>query len=1527
MRKRHGMAGLCAVLTVLLTVGEAVSPGIVLAESMAEFSAELQADESSFGEVFSDLTGEFLEEENEAEEERENRITSIGEGEETDGNDSFPEEAGSENREGNSSEEERIEGTDGASETETVFEKETVSETGGMPEAENPAGEEESLLPVDRVTAEDLQGILGEGVHEDVEAGIDAVEEILKLYPRDDGLLQLAAEVSGKTDETAADAAEAVWNGEQISETTEAALEHAGITAETESTAEPALCLARRAADLFIREVHAAEDRQGGKSIAFVPAADPNEGMVRLSSFALIRVKDGAGDWDPVSAYQQEGSGFDWKGNDSANDNGVVRTNDDVTYVFAYSTALTERYIYNTISGTRLYVAYRLPVSREEAEFHTEAMPWLKGEGEDGKPVILTEEDGSQLLIGYRELPDKLEGEERYDVPGAGTLNCVVSVKYMKCREKLKPSFYAWIEETGDHTVLSQHAVSCDTGKLSPEVQITCGAYVGISFEKSLHPTFTGYEDGGRIKIVDYRLTAGKPNGSVKGADRIDNSVPLKAGIKVSAEADTGYETGVEILDYATCAMKKYPQNKENHELACFFSGDSYMQANGSAVKNAASEEVLASCGVISEAGTEEGSAYFCVSGFTNTLPGSVLSEGSIVVRQKELQYGPSIVHYRMTVTGECVRAAGASGEEEFSQAFQDQEGKICYPKLTVENTIDPPGNWDAHLMLTPGKTWSRTAALITDGEFSTSGVTGYGTEFGIFINQHYTPRTEKSPAEVSKEWFVLWDNNKIELAVDEENLRKSATNDSPAGLGGDRPIYNNTGGSAVNHSGGILTSRLLYITKADGSTWGSDGEMLGADLRSFDTLRFWPDYAEAVSGGKKICGVLCEEWDIVQDEGMAAYDALALHMKTVDREENIGTSAMICYAMTTYSSNIKKTSTYGAAGSGTGEITPEKEYRDHTVKKWNMQTPRTYKKTERTSTGDVAAESLTAHNTVHEGNTLYIAGYQLMIRDTVGEDLEAVTYDLSEITDLTFRLSAGFQAGSLAEGVSAVIYSPDPAAEDGSGPAEWKEIRAVRPDGTEVVLQEETEYGLSDFIPGAPGSFVIRRGELSAVYSGKNISGDYLNGKIFRIMSADGSGSVLAKADGTDSGKDAAVCGTSDDKTLWRFKKMQGNVYRILNAKTGEALCVSGAEPKEYDKVEVKKISEENRSSYWLAAEQEDGRYEIRPVLSEQLKLTVSASGSGLVLLGTEGADWIPESSGEDAKGTEIRFSGLSSSYEFPVFLKKYSLDKSAVTEDITLTDTAVISGDGMTVAQSASNLHLASASAGFVETNSNVIRMEVDRAEIEDGSRLTYTIHYTNQYDHDHKLALSDILPSADEYEENDTGVIVRETDLAAHFEENRDRYESEEAYEKAKKEWAEKLLTVLRPGAEIRYVEDSLQVQTSMDSETEAFLSGDALHVSGILKSGETVTVSYRVDVQGADSGNVIRNSCVQKDEFGDVYSNRVETVVTGITAERGPVVSLTAGGSGNGKLYRGAAAVLLSVLLAGLADACRKRRQNG
>ena len=1425
-----------------------------------------------------------------------------------------------------------------------------LQESAAESAAAQPAGSEsgaaeavtgESLVPADRVTEDDLRLLLRSTEAEEWEdTEIDAVSELLALYPEDTGILQMAAENSGKTEEAAADAALAVSAGAALDEVTGEALENAGITgaegaAVTERAAvtESAVCaaeplLAGNVAELFSVTVHA-DDRISGRALEFVPSDSPEEAMASVSSLALIRKKDGSGDWDREGTYEPEGDGFDWSGSDSSDHNGVVRTNDDVTYLMAYSTSLADRYMYNTIRGTRLYVSYTLPLSEEEAVFNTDAMPWMKGDGPDGKPV-LTVGDGVQTLTGYRDLPDREDPDGNYDVPGAGTVNCVIHVKAMKSRQAFEPSFRAWIARASSNEEAPADAVVCDTSRVTAEVRATCGAYVAVKFRKpasnelSCYLTWKSYrsqyadgsfrEKNGRLKQFPFVITAGKPNGSLKGADRIDRTRRIRVFMTCEASSPEGAATDAGVTDLVTRSMLG-----DDGRPACFRSGDNYACPNGDSVR--AVEPYSDVSGRITDAGVSDGQFWFDIEGFGNEEPGSVLSAGWILVNQEQAQTSRAREHYAVTLTAEKVFACSASGdgkEEVFSQSYTDGSGAERRPSCTIESEVDSSGGWDAHLLLTDR--WNSNSEVITGGRMSTAGVTGYGGSFGAMASQWHSVNSAAA-SEQSKEWFILWDNTKLELAEqDGSGFREQQCALIEANGGGEAPV------------------RYVYITKADGSVWQSREEMLNADLRSFRDLRFWPDYASAASHGA-ICGVLCECWDFRQEIGTKRdYDFFSAHLKTREDPSVIGTAAMITFSIATYTTNIKKTSSFADASDGMGSIPDLKE--NPPVRLWNMSLPRTYSPTEWDSSGAVIPSSIVPHNSVHEGNTVYISGYGLKIEDRLEDGLEAETFDLSEKDRIGFRIEAAFTNTIPVSGAGAVIYSPDPVTDEGTSPVLDQSISILSDDGSKIPAVEGTVYEMSRFLPGAPGTFVMTRGSLSEIYNGRELTGDPLDGKSVLIVPADDPSLALTPAEGGTADKTQVVLEKKAGESgsglqRWKLTRVQDGTYNLKNESAGRSLHVESGKAESGAAADIISAGSEDQSVQWTARKNSDGSWNLFYMKSgSELMLKRDGAppspGEKAVLApaSEEGSGrWMLVSTGDsEPHGTVISFEGLSSEYPFPVFLKEYTLDKTAVTSDTTLTDTAMIAGDGLAAVQSKANLHLGASSASFTETSSDVLKMTADRETLRNGEELEYTIRYTNQYDREHHYRLTDLLPSPDEFAETSEGVRLQvPEDMAGGFAGKREDYPSDEAFAEAQRTYAEELLTHLAGGS-ASYKEGTLRADTNLGSPVQTGFANSTVSAEGSLKPGETLTVKYSVSIKGALPDDRIRNSCMVVNDYGTVYSNRTETRVGGTPASEGPVLPLMTGGPGGGESARTAAlaAALLTALVYVYLKNARRRR---
>ena len=140
----------------------------------------------------------------------------------------------------------------------------------------------------------------------------------------------------------------------------------------------------------------------------------------------------------------------DTAGNDSSNENGIVRSFDTINYTLKYTTAIKDAETQG-IDSTNVMIDFLLPCSPVKAEFNTDTMTWLLD-----KQVIYTYEDGStstsydmsknivsQRLTGRRLLVNSEAGNT---VPGTGTLAIGVNVNAAVTGDVISPEFTIWME-------------------------------------------------------------------------------------------------------------------------------------------------------------------------------------------------------------------------------------------------------------------------------------------------------------------------------------------------------------------------------------------------------------------------------------------------------------------------------------------------------------------------------------------------------------------------------------------------------------------------------------------------------------------------------------------------------------------------------------------------------------------------------------------------------------------------------------------------------------------------------------------------------------------------------------------------------------------------------------------------------------------------------------------------------------------------------------------------------------------------
>ena len=1397
--------------------------------------------------------------------------------------------------------------------------EELEGDTADEETAESLMTDDEVLIPSERVEQEDLEGILGSGIDRQVDPELDAVEELIQTEEADEGIYQMAAEASGKTDDAALDAAEAAADEDTvIPEEVELALENAGLSGSPDNSEE--LDEKGNSPDRGTLE------RQNGKSAVWEPADTREAAMAYLSSFVLSEVKDGAGDWDDARGYEAEGDGYDWQGNDSDSHNAVVRTFDQVTYTFSYSTALNTEYIYNTISGTRLYLEYSLPMKSSEVVFDTGAMPWLRGDGPDKKPVIYyTLPDGktvtslengqtavSQRLVGYRELPDRRDSEGgAYDVPGAGTINCILSVREAANKSVIKPEFKAWLEAAGQN----EHAPEENSGivrtaenpKGFADVRVTSGPYVSIHFlKKNSYPwtmshynTFT-WRDGsfsekagkGRIKALYFEIIAGKPGGTIKGTSPIDNTKPITVNMRIQASAsDTAGATAAGLYDLRTGGMGYgdylINDSQEADDRIRFF-----WHENGEAM----AEEALGQgqsigagpsrdrwSGEIKSDGVHasDGLYSFQIQNFERSGAGETLSTGELYFFQQMKEYGDANMHYYLEVTVPSIEAVSklGGGNRSFPQTYLDSSGAKQVTSETIENHLDGSGTWDSHLNIhtyASGDNWNKDPHYRAESSnYSTSATVPYGRPIVLYQTITVKPAST-SEQERSRLSINLWDNRYV--TVDHE---KDGPDPNPGVSWMGRQFGEN--------------GRKLYIVKNDGSTWSSANEMKSVSLLTYRDLLYFDSYQHAVSflasknqSTENIVGMAVEWFGEPLDLFQQVHFEYALQLKTrsdVPAEDVIGkvvetTQNVIGFRDKTISA---QRSIGGADGTGTKltaaevknarMIWPSRRVYDEN---WDAlgdvsgtsTGARQYTPTSWDTDGHIIASSLSAHNTVHEGQSIYITGYQLkvsaaIVKEEIGGMAEpAVTCDLSEKESVIYEVTPSFQRVFGVTNVSGDLLLPAPRGQDGAKKyTSFKKLYAKKLDGEVVELPTDgSKQQISDFVDGGTGTFSVSYDEqnndiLNSYMSADDFRNDQYDGKIFLIspkqkpaqaLSGDNIPSLTAKNE-------------TSQAQQYQFVKSTNGGYGIRNVATGKYLCVrkTGAAQNIVPGNTV--IAElADWTTTWHILENADGSVCFLSGYDPHYAINLRGSGTTAWMTTYSSGEnqtnlderWYLTQVSGGTGGVSVHFEGLNDEAGIPVFYPEYTLNKAQISTDTEITQTVFVAGDMTAGIGSAADQHSASTGLDFVEIYANVLKELVDTktvkvSELKSGKELIYTIRYTNQYKADHLLSLTDSIA----FSGDEDGTDIRKTTSLK--------------------------VTAVSAAADAG---SAITVSTAAQANESRKITAD-----GTLKSGETAEITYHVMVENPTGDTYIRNSCVQEDTFGTVRSNRVETWIRGMTMQ--------------------------------------------
>ena len=212
-------------------------------------------------------------------------------------------------------------------------------------------------------------------------------------------------------------------------------------------------------------------------------------GDAYVSGFKVKEQKDGVGPFDKD----------DDAGNDSSDENLIVRSFDDINYTLEFTTALTD-VSHPADGGTSIDVKFTLPTSPDNATWNMQAMNWIV----DGK-VTYFYSDGSssdkwdkaksvtrQVLTGKRNLENKSTDDR---VPGAAQLSAGISVHAAVSGQKIQPTFELVAAGTTQRETTVPKAVT-----VSAKPRFDIGTSQGV--EASRNEEYVNF-DTGDISIFD----------------------------------------------------------------------------------------------------------------------------------------------------------------------------------------------------------------------------------------------------------------------------------------------------------------------------------------------------------------------------------------------------------------------------------------------------------------------------------------------------------------------------------------------------------------------------------------------------------------------------------------------------------------------------------------------------------------------------------------------------------------------------------------------------------------------------------------------------------------------------------------------------------------------------------------------------------------------------------------------------------------------------------------------------------------
>ena len=558
-----------------------------------------------------------------------------------------------------------------------------------------------------------------------------------------------------------------------------------------------------------------------------------------ISSAQIIQTKTGTGPWDAN----------DEPGNDSSEDNNIVRSFDQVTWTIDLTMTLKSGIAESNLTGGIIKVEATIPQNcANVVSWDLDSMGWLEGSGK-------VSSDGLVLTGQY------VMSTTDNTIPGKQTLVLVLKVEGAQNQTKIKPEFKFWLEGNEDEEKYTINDVQDVTVSAAPKYNVELKRNDSLAKEITLNEN--GESQNGRL--YGYSLTyqlynEGGVAKGLKGIEYPEGKINLDLNLKLEKVSTSNTNNIQDITETSTPIVYNYKMNKydnssgfiPNRNMAvtyhaahewrapaafgggdrqCYDSGTISMNQNKNTINTSLTDYKFNGEFPVRFVGADHGST--AINYADNIGCFSVVYFQVFVPFTEETSEGG--YNYYLTVTDTNMKAYSSSGT-----------------KLSKQTIATDDSNRLQHVILNSGGYSTYHWLLSNFGNYSGSS--------GLY--SHYSQGDAK--AEIGQKFIYRFDitcgaNNDSKDDIYDVNALMKFDGQvlKPTQIDG---MTNRTTGKSTNS---FFTSnmkfKMLYAAKKDGSNWESDSEMKSTIEDDLLFFKSEDDLKKQLGENAKCIGVLFE--------------------------------------------------------------------------------------------------------------------------------------------------------------------------------------------------------------------------------------------------------------------------------------------------------------------------------------------------------------------------------------------------------------------------------------------------------------------------------------------------------------------------------------------------------------------------------------------------------------------------------------------------------------------------------------------